>query len=330
MNRKQKRLSIIAAGAVFLAGAAALVTSALREQIVFFNSPTDVLAQPLAPGTRVRLGGLVEEGTVQRGENSAVTFQVTDTNASVKVRYALTHAYVVSDFLGPERGGELALAQADALQDHRRLGQSRRLDAAVGAHPGDFRRRWRFSAAICRHASRPMCWRFKPGSPSPFLLFILLTSNPFNRLDPAPLEGNDLNPILQDIGIGDPSAAALSRLCRPLDFLFLCHRRADRRQASMRPGHAGCVRGRWRPGCSSPPASRWAAYWAYYELGWGGWWFWDPVENASFMPWLVAPALLHSAIVMEKREALKVWTVLLAILPSRCRCSAPSWCAPAC
>jgi cytochrome c-type biogenesis protein CcmE len=87
MNRKQKRLSIIAAGAVFLAGAAALVTSALREQIVFFNSPTDVLAQPLAPGTRVRLGGLVEEGTIQRGENSAVTFQVTDTNASVKVRY---------------------------------------------------------------------------------------------------------------------------------------------------------------------------------------------------------------------------------------------------
>ena len=87
MTRKQKRLSIIAAGAVFLAASAALVTSALREQIVFFNSPTDVLAQPLAPGTRVRLGGLVEEGTVQRGENSSVTFQVTDTNASVKVRY---------------------------------------------------------------------------------------------------------------------------------------------------------------------------------------------------------------------------------------------------
>lgn len=87
MNRKQKRLSIIAAGAVFLAGAAALVTSALREQIVFFNSPSDVLAQPLAPGTRVRLGGLVEEGSVVRGENSTVTFQVTDTNASVKVRY---------------------------------------------------------------------------------------------------------------------------------------------------------------------------------------------------------------------------------------------------
>lgn len=87
MNRKQKRMTIIAGGAIFLAAAAALVTSALREQIVFFNSPTDVLAQQVAPGTRVRLGGLVEAGSVERGENSAVTFQVTDTSASVKVRY---------------------------------------------------------------------------------------------------------------------------------------------------------------------------------------------------------------------------------------------------
>ncbi|MEM5473418.1 cytochrome c maturation protein CcmE [Hoeflea sp. AS60] len=87
MNRKQKRLSIIAAGAVFLAGSAALVASALREQIVFFNSPTDVIAQHVAPGTRVRLGGLVEKGSIERGTNSEVTFLVTDTNASVKVRY---------------------------------------------------------------------------------------------------------------------------------------------------------------------------------------------------------------------------------------------------
>lgn len=87
MKRKQKRLMIIAVGGLFLAGAAALVTTALRDQIVFFNSPTDVLAQPLEPGTRVRLGGLVEEGSIERGQNSAVTFLVTDTNASVKVRY---------------------------------------------------------------------------------------------------------------------------------------------------------------------------------------------------------------------------------------------------
>jgi cytochrome c biogenesis factor len=72
------------------------------------------------------------------------------------------------------------------------------------------------------------------------------------------------------------------------------------------------------------------SWWAYYELGWGGWWFWDPVENASFMPWLVGTALIHSLAVAEKRGAFKAWTVLLAIMPSRCRCWAPSSCARAC
>jgi len=87
MNKKQKRLTIIAAGAVFLAGAATLVTTALREQIVFFSSPTDVLAQTMAPGTRIRLGGLVEEGSVERGSDAQVHFSVTDTNKAVKVTY---------------------------------------------------------------------------------------------------------------------------------------------------------------------------------------------------------------------------------------------------
>jgi Cytochrome c-type biogenesis protein CcmE len=87
MTRKQKRLAIIAAGAVFLAGAAALVTSALRDQIVFFSSPTDIVAQGVAPGTRIRLGGLVEEGSVVRGDDASVTFGVTDTNEAVKVTY---------------------------------------------------------------------------------------------------------------------------------------------------------------------------------------------------------------------------------------------------
>ena len=72
------------------------------------------------------------------------------------------------------------------------------------------------------------------------------------------------------------------------------------------------------------------SYWAYYELGWGGWWFWDPVENASFMPWLAATALVHSAIVTERRGSLASWTILLAILASALRCSARSWCARAC
>lgn len=87
MTRKQKRLSIIAAGLIFIAGAAALVTSALREQIVFFNSPTDVLAQTVSPGARVRLGGLVEKGSVVRGQDTTVTFKVTDTTNSVHVSY---------------------------------------------------------------------------------------------------------------------------------------------------------------------------------------------------------------------------------------------------
>ena len=87
MNRKQKRLAVIGAGAVFIAGAAFLVTNALREQIVFFNSPTDLIATPAAAGTRLRLGGLVEAGSVERGADSVVTFAVTDTNATVPVRY---------------------------------------------------------------------------------------------------------------------------------------------------------------------------------------------------------------------------------------------------
>lgn len=87
MNRKQKRLSIIAAGAIFLAGAAGLVMSALSDQIVFFSSPSDIHSKAVSPNTRIRLGGLVEEGTVQRGEGANVSFAVTDTNDSVKVTY---------------------------------------------------------------------------------------------------------------------------------------------------------------------------------------------------------------------------------------------------
>ncbi len=82
----------------------------------------------------------------------------------------------------------------------------------------------------------------------------------------------------------------------------------------MPPGRAGCGPGRWLAWMFLTAGIAMGSYWAYYELGWGGWWFWDPVENASFMPWLAGTALLHSAIVMEKRSALKIWTLLLAIL----------------
>ncbi|MGY5795362.1 heme lyase CcmF/NrfE family subunit len=146
-----------------------------------------------------------------------------------------------------------------------------------------------------------------------FILFILLTSNPFMRLDPAPAEGKDLNPVLQDVGLAiHPPLLYLGYVGFSVCFSFAV--------AALLEGRIDAAWARWvRPWT----LAAWTfltlgiamgSYWAYYELGWGGWWFWDPVENASFMPWLAGTALLHSALVMEKREALKIWTVLLAIL----------------
>ncbi|ARQ09407.1 cytochrome-c-type biogenesis protein CcmF/CycK [Rhizobium etli] len=146
-----------------------------------------------------------------------------------------------------------------------------------------------------------------------FTLFILLTSNPFLRLDPAPAEGRDLNPVLQDVGLAiHPPLLYLGYVGFSVCFSFAV--------AALIEGRIDAAWARWvRPWtlaawtCLTLGIAM-GSYWAYYELGWGGWWFWDPVENASFMPWLAGTALLHSALVMEKREALKIWTVLLAIL----------------
>jgi cytochrome c-type biogenesis protein CcmF len=146
-----------------------------------------------------------------------------------------------------------------------------------------------------------------------FELFILLTSNPFLRIPDAPLEGRDLNPILQDPGLAiHPPLLYLGYVGLSISFSFAI--------AALIEGRIDAAWARWvRPWT----LLAWmfltlgiamGSYWAYYTLGWGGWWFWDPVENASFMPWLTATALLHSALVMEKRDALKVWTILLAIL----------------
>ncbi len=146
-----------------------------------------------------------------------------------------------------------------------------------------------------------------------FYLFILATSNPFTRMAQAPLEGRDLNPVLQDIGLAvHPPMLYLGYVGFSISFSFAV--------AALMEGRIDAAWARWvRPWT----LVAWifltlgiamGSYWAYYELGWGGWWFWDPVENASLMPWLSGTALLHSAIVMEKRNALKVWTVLLAIL----------------
>ncbi|MET0969147.1 MAG: heme lyase CcmF/NrfE family subunit [Tardiphaga sp.] len=148
---------------------------------------------------------------------------------------------------------------------------------------------------------------------SAFYIFILLTSNPFLRLVPPPMEGRDLNPVLQDIGLAvHPPMLYLGYVGFSIAFSFAV--------AALIEGRIDAAWARWvRPWT----LVAWifltlglamGSYWAYYELGWGGWWFWDPVENASLMPWLSGTALLHSAVVMEKRNALKVWTVLLAIL----------------
>ncbi len=146
-----------------------------------------------------------------------------------------------------------------------------------------------------------------------FLAFSLFTSNPFLRLFPVPADGAELNPLLQDPGlVFHPPLLYLGYVGFSVTFSFavaaLLEGRADAAWARwMRPW----VLAAWVPlTCGIALGS----FWAYYELGWGGWWFWDPVENASLMPWLIGTALLHSAIVTEKRQALAGWTILLAIL----------------
>jgi cytochrome c-type biogenesis protein CcmF len=146
-----------------------------------------------------------------------------------------------------------------------------------------------------------------------FLLFIVFTSNPFERVIPPMPEGRGLNPILQDPALAfHPPFLYAGYVGFSMAFSFAV--------AALLEGRIDAAWARWvRPWTLAAWMSltlgiAMGSWWAYYELGWGGWWFWDPVENASFMPWLAGTALLHSAVVMEKREALKVWTILLAIL----------------
>ena len=150
------------------------------------------------------------------------------------------------------------------------------------------------------------------GSSAGFLLFCLLASNPFDRLWPAPADGRDMNPLLQDPGLAfHPPILYAGYVGFAVPFAFAV--------AALLEGRIDAAWGRWvRPWtlaswCLLTCGIALGSWWAYYELGWGGFWFWDPVENASLLPWLTGTALLHSAIVVEKREALKAWTVLLAI-----------------
>ena len=148
---------------------------------------------------------------------------------------------------------------------------------------------------------------------SAFILFILLTSNPFARVSPAPLEGRDLNPILQDPGLAiHPPLLYVGYVGFSIVFSFAAGALI-----------CGRIDAAWARFARPWTLLAWifltlgiamGSYWAYYTLGWGGFWFWDPVENASLMPWLAGTALLHSIVVMEKRDALKIWTIFLAIL----------------
>jgi cytochrome c-type biogenesis protein CcmF len=146
-----------------------------------------------------------------------------------------------------------------------------------------------------------------------FYLFVLLTSNPFARFGQPPMEGRDLNPLLQDVGLAiHPPLLYLGYVGFSIAFSFAA--------AALIEGRIDAAWARWvRPWT----LTAWVfltlgiamgSYWAYYELGWGGWWFWDPVENASLMPWLAATALLHSASVLASRNALRAWTVMLGVI----------------
>lgn len=163
-----------------------------------------------------------------------------------------------------------------------------------------------------------------------FLLFILFTSNPFSRTLPNfPIEGRDLNPLLQDPGlIFHPPLLYMGYVGFSVAFAFAI--------ASLLSGRLDSTYARFtRPWT----LAAWifltlgivlGSAWAYYELGWGGWWFWDPVENASFMPWLVGTALMHSLAVTEQRASFKAWTLLLAISAFSLCLLGTFWCAPVC
>ena len=198
-----------------------------------------------------------------------------------------------------------------------------RIAASWGSHEGSMllwllmQTAWAYAVArFSRHLPLPVVARILAvmGLMSlGFLLFVLLTSNPFDRLFPAALDGRDLNPLLQDPGmIFHPPMLYMGYVGFSVAFAFAV--------AALIGGNLDAQWARWtRPWTTVA----WmfltigialGSWWAYYELGWGGWWFWDPVENASFMPWLVGTALIHSLAVTEKRGSFKSWTVLLAIL----------------
>ena len=439
MTRKQRRLVLIGGGLGVLAVAVALMLNAFRDSIVFFSSPSDVAEKHIGPGTRIRLGGLVKDGSIVRGNDLSVRFEVTDGKSELPVSYRGVLPDLFREGQGVVAEGTLdgggtfnadtILAKhdetympkevADALEEVGAL--EGRLFAARG-NAGDGSEQmipelghyalmlalglaliqgimpivgtrtndpvlmsiaapaalaqfvfvaiaflalaecyvasdfsvlnvyensnsampliYRLTSIWGNHEGSMMLWvsilaffgamvaLFGNNLPATlkanalavqawiaaaFHLFILVTSNPFLRVADAPFEGRDLNPILQDPGLAfHPPMLYLGYVGFSIAFSFaiaaLLEGRIDAAWARwVRPW----VLGAWM--CLTLGIAG-GSYWAYYELGWGGFWFWDPVENASLMPWLAGTALLHSAVVMEKRGALKVWTILLAII----------------
>jgi len=225
---------------------------------------------------------------------------------------ALTYAYITSDF-------SVENVWANSHSDKPLL---YRISGVWGNHEGSMLL-WvlmlaLFGAAVALFGSnlpatlRANVLAVQAGIGVAFLVFIVFASNPFARIPVQP-EGRGLNPVLQDPALAfHPPFLYAGYVGLSVAFAFAV--------AALIEGRTDAAWARWvRPWtlaawmCLTLGVAM-GSWWAYYELGWGGWWFWDPVENASFMPWLAATALLHSALVMEKREALKVWTILLAIL----------------
>jgi cytochrome c-type biogenesis protein CcmF len=225
---------------------------------------------------------------------------------------ALTHAYATSDFS----------VETVWANSHTAKPMLYKVSGVWGNHEGSMLL-WvlilaLFGAAVAAFGTnlppslRANVLAVQAGIAVAFLLFIVFTSNPFLRIPPQ-IEGRGLNPILQDPALSfHPPFLYAGYVGLSTTFSFAI--------AALIEGRTDAAWARWvRPWtllawiCLTLGIAM-GSWWAYYELGWGGWWFWDPVENASFMPWLAATALLHSALVMEKREALKVWTILLAIL----------------
>jgi cytochrome c-type biogenesis protein CcmF len=226
---------------------------------------------------------------------------------------ALMHAYVTSDF-------SVVNVVENSHTDKPLL---YRITGVWGNHEGSMVL-WVFMLGVCSAALALFSGNLPPDLrarvlavqgmiATGFLLFILLTSNPFLRTWPPAANGHGLNPVLQDPGLAfHPPFLYLGYVGFSVGFAFAV--------AALIEGRVDAAWARWvRPWtlaswCALTIGIAMGSWWAYYTLGWGGWWFWDPVENASFMPWLVGTALIHSSIVVEKRDTMKSWTILLAII----------------